>query len=99
MRSYVTTSINNGSRRPGVAILAVLLTMLFAPTTWAQTRIRLGTLVPSGSSYYHSLKSMGAKWKQASNGAITLTLYGGGTMGSEDEIVRRMRIGQLQARC
>jgi TRAP-type C4-dicarboxylate transport system substrate-binding protein len=40
---------------------------------------------------------MGAKWKQASNGAITLTLYGGGTMGSEDEIVRRMRIGQLQA--
>ncbi len=81
----------------GVAILAVLLTMLFAPATWAQTRIRLGTLVPSGSSYYHSLESMGAKWKQASNGAITLTLYGGGTMGSEDEIVRRMRIGQLQA--
>jgi len=80
-----------------VAILAVLLTTLFVPTTWAQTRIRLGTLVPSGSSYYHSLESMGAKWKQASNGAITLTLYGGGTMGSEDEIVRRMRIGQLQA--
>ena len=93
----MTTSINHGSRRPGVAILAVLLTTLFAPTTWAQTRIRLGTLVPSGSSYYHSLESMGAKWKQASNGAITLTLYGGGTMGSEDEIVRRMRIGQLQA--
>lgn len=97
MRSYLTTSINNGSRRPVVAILAVLLTTLFAPRIWAQTRIRLGTLVPSGSSYYHSLESMGAKWKQASNGAITLTLYGGGTMGSEDEIVRRMRIGQLQA--
>lgn len=97
MRSYRTTSINNGNRTAGSTILAVLLTVLFAPTTWAQTRIRLGTLVPSGSSYYHSLESMGAKWKQASNGAITLTLYGGGTMGSEDEIVRRMRIGQLQA--
>jgi TRAP-type C4-dicarboxylate transport system substrate-binding protein len=97
MRRYLTTSINNGSNRPDVAILAVLLTALFVPTTWAQTRIRLGTLVPSGSSYYHSLEAMGEKWKQASNGAITLTMYGGGTMGSEDEIVRRMRIGQLQA--
>jgi len=98
MGSYMGTSMNNGGRRPGVAILvAGLLTTAFVPTTWAQTRIRLGTLVPSGSSYYHSLESMGAKWKQASNGAITLTLYGGGTMGSEDEIVRRMRIGQLQA--
>lgn len=88
--------IGSTTRCPAI-IAAVLFATAFAPKTWAQTRIRLGTLVPSGSSYYHSLESMGAKWKQASNGAISVTIYGGGTMGSEDEIVRRMRIGQLQA--
>jgi TRAP-type C4-dicarboxylate transport system substrate-binding protein len=40
---------------------------------------------------------MGAKWKQSSNGALSLTIYADGTMGSEAEIVRRMRVGQLQA--
>lgn len=89
----------HGRRRTlhGACIAAALLAIGLASSASAQTRIRLGTLVPSGTSYYHSLESMGAKWKQASNGAITLTIYGGGTMGSEDEIVRRMRVGQLQA--
>src|ERR1700681_4759344 len=76
-----------------VALLAVAL----ATNASAQTRIRLATLIPSGTSYHHSLQEMGEKWKKASNGNIALTIYADGTMGSEDEIVRRMRIGQLQA--
>jgi TRAP-type C4-dicarboxylate transport system substrate-binding protein len=40
---------------------------------------------------------MGAKWKQASGGTLTLTIYAGGTQGNEAEIVQRMRVGQLQA--
>ncbi|PYV67904.1 MAG: C4-dicarboxylate ABC transporter substrate-binding protein, partial [Acidobacteria bacterium] len=88
---------NSGRTLGGARIAAVLLAIGFASSASAQTRIRLGTLVPSGTSYYHSLESMGAKWKQSSNGSIALTIYGGGTMGSEDEIVRRMRVGQLQA--
>jgi len=88
---------NSGRTLGGAGIAAVLLAIGFASSASAQTRIRLGTLVPSGTSYYHSLESMGAKWKQSTNGGIALTIYGGGTMGSEDEIVRRMRVGQLQA--
>jgi TRAP-type transport system periplasmic protein len=86
-----------GKTLDGAGLVAALLAIGFASRASAQTRIRLGTLVPSGTSYYHSLESMGVKWKQDSNGAIALTIYGGGTMGSEDEIVRRMRVGQLQA--
>ncbi len=80
-----------------VMVAAVLLVMGFSLNAPAQTRIRLGTLIPSGTSYHHSLQDMGAKWKQASNGALSLTIYADGTMGSEAEIVRRMRVGQLQA--
>jgi TRAP-type transport system periplasmic protein len=91
-------SMRNGRRMMGRgAIAAVLLVMGFSPIASAQTRIRLATLLPSGTSYHHSLQEMSAKWKQASNGTISVTIYADGTMGSEDEIVRRMRVGQLQA--
>lgn len=79
------------------AILAVLCAMACAPNASAQTRIRVATLIPSGTSYHHSLEEMAQKWKQASNGSISVTIYADGTMGSEAEIVRRMRVGQLQA--
>ncbi len=63
----------------------------------APSKIRLGTLVPKGSSYYRQLQNMGEAWKKSSNGAITLTIYPDGSMGGEAEMVRRIRQGQLQA--
>jgi TRAP-type C4-dicarboxylate transport system substrate-binding protein len=90
--------MGNRSRTLGkVVITAALLVTAFSSNTSAQTRIRLATLIPSGTPYHHSLQEMGAKWKQASNGTLSLTIYADGTMGSEAEIVRRMRVGQLQA--
>ncbi len=76
---------------------AVLLAMGISSNAAAQTKIRLATMVPSGTSYHHSLQEMGEKWKKASNGDVTLTIYSDGVMGSEADIVRRMRVGQLQA--
>jgi TRAP-type C4-dicarboxylate transport system substrate-binding protein len=86
------------SRKFGRLIAAAaLLAMGFSSHAQAQTKIRLATMVPSGTSYHHSLQEMGEKWKKASNGAVSLTIYADGVMGSEDDIVRRMRVGQLQA--
>lgn len=78
-------------------VAAMLLALGFSSHALAQTRIRLATMVPSGTSYHHSLQEMGEKWKKASNGAVSLTIYADGVMGSEADIVRRMRVGQLQA--
>ena len=78
-------------------IAAVLLAMGFPSNSTAQTQIRLATMVPSGTSYHHSLQALGEKWRKDSNGAIALKIYADGTMGGEAEIVRRMRVGQLQA--
>lgn len=60
-------------------------------------RVRLGTLAPRGSSYYKHLQAMGEEWRQAPGGGVLLTIYPDGTMGSEADMVRRMRLGQLQA--
>ena len=85
------TSIRRILTIAGMLLVAVgLQTRAQAPA-----RIRLGTLVPQGSSYHRILQDMGEKWKAASNGQVQLTIYAG-TMGSELELVRRMRAGQLQ---
>jgi TRAP-type C4-dicarboxylate transport system substrate-binding protein len=79
------------------ALALVLYPLLFPAAAAAQTRIRLATLLPPGSSQYGTLQQMGQAWKSSTGGALTLTIYGGGTMGSEEDTVRRMRAGQLQA--
>ncbi|HKN74415.1 MAG TPA: TRAP transporter substrate-binding protein DctP [Candidatus Acidoferrum sp.] len=91
-------SIRNQLKNSGsLMIAAVLLTMGFPSNSAAQTEIKLATMVPSGTSYHHSLQALGEKWRKDSNGAIALRIYPDGTMGGEAEIVRRMRVGQLQA--
>lgn len=60
-------------------------------------KVRLGTLAPRGSSYYKHLQAMGEKWRKAPGGGVLLTMYPDGTMGTEADMVRRMRLGQLQA--
>ena len=59
--------------------------------------IRLATVMPSGTSYHQTLQQMGQKWRQAPGGGVALTIYAGSSMGGEADIVRRMRLNQLQA--
>jgi len=62
----------------------------------AQT-IKLGTLAPEGSGWHKLLKDQAAKWEQVSGGKVKLKIYAGGTLGNEGDMVRKMRVGQLQA--
>ena len=56
--------------------------------------VRLATLAPTGASAHKSLAKMGDTWSRA--GART-TIYADGKMGGESQMVRRMRLGQIQA--
>ncbi len=60
-------------------------------------KIRLGTLAPKGSSYHRVLQEMGEKWRQAQGAGSTFTVFTDGTQGGEADMVRRMRVGQLNA--
>jgi TRAP-type C4-dicarboxylate transport system substrate-binding protein len=75
-------------------VLAVPATKLFAQTP---IRVRLGTLAPKGSSYQQILLAMAEKWRQAPGGGVSLTIFSDGSMGGEADMVRRMRVGQIQS--
>jgi TRAP-type transport system periplasmic protein len=81
-----------------VAIVALALAAFssFAGAQTKQTKIKLGTLLPEGTSQVNSLRAMGQQWKDKSNNTITLTVYPG-TQGSEKQLVQKMRANTLQA--
>lgn len=70
-----------------------------APSAEAQARIivRMATLVPDGSTWHLILKQAAEQWKQASGGRITVRLYPGGVAGDDPDVVRKMRLGTLNA--
>jgi TRAP-type transport system periplasmic protein len=59
--------------------------------------IKLGSLAPNGSPWDKALRKMAAEWAVISNNKIQLKIYSGGIAGGEDDMIRKMRIGQLQA--
>src|SRR5688572_8568663 len=84
--------------------LASLVTLLLAalvmtPRTAAAqpSVVKLATLVPEGSVWDKALRDMGAEWSSSTQGRVSLRVYPGGVAGDEPDVVRKMRIGQLQA--
>lgn len=59
--------------------------------------VKLGTAAPEGSSWHRILREMGEKWAKSSGGAVQLRIYAGGVLGDEPDMVRKMRVGQIQA--
>ena len=61
--------------------------------------VKLATQAPVNSSWHKALLDMGAEWEAKTAGRVKLTVYAGGTQGSEDATIRMMRPGvdQLQA--
>lgn len=82
-------------RRTSFGIFA--LATVIGSATAEQPRIRLATLAPKGTSFDRLLLTMGEQWSKAPEGGVSLIVYSDGTMGAEPQIIRRMRVGQLQA--
>ena len=74
-------------------ILLLFVNLIFP----RKTIVKIGTLAPEGTAWHDILLELGQKWKIASNGDVQLRIYPGGILGDERDMVRKMRIGQIQA--
>jgi TRAP-type C4-dicarboxylate transport system substrate-binding protein len=59
--------------------------------------VKMATLVPDGSSWHQILKETAEKWKTISGGRVIVKLYAGGVAGDDPDVVRKMRLGTLNA--
>jgi TRAP-type C4-dicarboxylate transport system substrate-binding protein len=91
-------TVGRGTRMPRTAALALGLALLYAGPASAQpVLVKMATLVPDGSSWHLILKETADKWRTVSNGTVTVRLYAGGVAGDDPDVVRKMRLGTLNA--
>ena len=62
----------------------------------ADKQLRIGTLATKNSLYHRQLMELGEAWRTAQGGNAKYLVYPDGSQGGETDMVRRMRIGQLQ---
>ncbi|MFI4922589.1 MAG: TRAP transporter substrate-binding protein DctP, partial [Burkholderiales bacterium] len=94
--------MNHPRTTTNIAVIVLLISfaaLCISPAAPAQepVKIRLGTLAPKGTSWHVALLKMGETWRTAQGNGATYTVYTDGSQGAEADIVRRMRVGQLNA--
>jgi TRAP-type transport system periplasmic protein len=90
-----TTLFSSWRHALGMMLLAVLA--LPAAQADDPVKVRLGTIVPKGSSYFRILQELGEDWRKVQGEGSAFVIYGDGSQGGEADMVRRMRVGQLNA--
>jgi TRAP-type C4-dicarboxylate transport system substrate-binding protein len=76
-------------------LLTLLMLMLVGPAVARAQEFKLATVAPEGSSWMREIRAAAADIKSRTDGRVTIKVYGGGVMGNEKQVLRKMRIGQL----
>ncbi len=58
--------------------------------------IKVGVLTPEGTGWTKLLKKMTSEIKEATKGNVEFKIYYGGSQGDEQDVLRKIRVGQLQ---
>ncbi|MCK5378444.1 MAG: TRAP transporter substrate-binding protein DctP, partial [Acidobacteria bacterium] len=72
----------------------VLIACVGAATADA-AQLKIATLAPDGSFWMTEMRQGAEDIEKATDGRVKLRIYPGGTMGNDQAVLRKMRIGQL----
>lgn len=75
----------------------VVCLALVVMTSINAARIKVGVLAPEGTNWAKVMKKMGKEIKKATDGKVKFKFYFGGSQGDEVDVLRKVRINQLQA--
>jgi TRAP-type transport system periplasmic protein len=81
----------------GICVWVCLLVMGPAHAAEKSVIIKLATLAPEGSSWMKTLHALNKEVMEKTNNRVQFKMYSGGVMGDEDDVLRKMKIGQIQA--
>ena len=80
-------------RQTSAGIVTLALGLALAPAQ--AVKLKIATVAPPGTSFHKHVEDLSAVWAKAPGGGVELNVYPG-TQGGEPQIVRRMRVNQLQ---
>ncbi len=81
-------------RLAALTLAAVACSIGSVATADGGTELRIATVAPAGSSFHKRLQTLSTEWSRGAGG-VSMNIYAG-TQGGELQIVRRMRVGQIQ---
>lgn len=87
----------NGPFAWGFVTVLIILIWAHAVCAANEVVIKMATIAPQGSEWYTALQEMGAAWQKSSHGQVAFRLYPGGVAGDDTDVVRKMRLGTLDA--
>jgi len=76
--------------------VALLAAWLGSGTAFAQATLKLATLAPEGSIWMQALHDAKTEIEATTAGAVKIKIYPGGIMGSEKDVLFKIKTGQLQ---
>ncbi|MBT8137277.1 MAG: TRAP transporter substrate-binding protein DctP [Gammaproteobacteria bacterium] len=83
------------TRSTFLALLALPLLMLPVALPAAGQTLKIATISPEGSYWMTRMREGAAEIQQRTDGRVQLKFYGGGVMGNDKKVLRKMRVGQL----
>jgi TRAP-type C4-dicarboxylate transport system substrate-binding protein len=77
---------------------AVAISIVWAGTSGAglAQEIKIATVAPDGSSWMREMRAGAAEIRDRTDGRVGIKFYPGGVMGSDSQVLRKIRVGQLQ---
>ncbi|MFH1620427.1 MAG: TRAP transporter substrate-binding protein DctP [bacterium] len=86
-------------RRVSLSPILLVLFLIFHPSAVAGdgTVIKFATLAPKGSTWMKVMDAFGKEVSEKTSGAVKFKIYAGGVSGDEKDVIRKIRLGQLQA--
>ncbi len=94
MRSQWSTSVPARACYSAAALMLCLAMALAAPPAVALT-LKIATISPDGTTWMKELRKAADLIKTRTDGRVKLRFYPGGVMGSDKNVLRKIRIGQL----
>ena len=78
-----------------ISRIALGVFLLALPLTASALEFKLATLSPNGSTWMNSLQSAAKEISARTNDRVTFKFYGGGVMGDDNVVLRKIRVRQL----
>jgi TRAP-type C4-dicarboxylate transport system substrate-binding protein len=76
-------------------LILVALALLLGGIAQAQTTFKIATLAPATSEWFKAMQATAIEVRDRTDGRVEIKLFGGGVMGSDEQVMRKIRIGQL----
>jgi len=77
--------------------LIIVILVLMVGMVFGQTKIRFATVAPEGSTWMKVMKDYAKAVEDATNNEIEFKIYPGQVAGDEKDVLRKIRIGQLDS--